>query len=311
MELDKHLTDNQQPHYMKDKKRVMGRGLGAILSAESKASVNSATDEGADTFVGNIVEVALEDIIPNATQPRTYFDEKSLNELAKSIENLGIIQPITLRKDGDQFEIISGERRFRASKIAGLATIPAYIRLVNDQELLEMALVENIQREDLDAIEVALTYQRLLDEIGMTQENLSQRVGKDRSTITNSIRLLRLSPDVQNAIRSGEITAGHGRAIISLENEELQKVLFDLIIKEKLNVRQTEQASLSLKAPKAPTEKKAKAELSNHYKRYQKTISDILETKVEIKTTGNGKKGKIVLDFKNEDELEYILSHIK
>ncbi|MBQ0152974.1 MAG: ParB/RepB/Spo0J family partition protein, partial [Chryseobacterium sp.] len=223
----------------------------------------------------------------------------------------GIIQPITLRKDGDKFEIISGERRFRASKIAGLATIPAYIRLVNDQELLEMALVENIQREDLDAIEVALTYQRLLEEIGMTQENLSQRLGKDRSTITNSIRLLRLSPDVQNAIRSGEITAGHGRAIISLDNEELQQVLFDLIIKEKLNVRQTEQASLSLKAPKTPTEKKAKAELSNHYKRYQKTISDILETKVEIKTTGNGKKGKIVLDFKNEDELEYILSHIK
>lgn len=296
---------------MKDKKRVMGRGLGAILSAESKASVNSATDEGADKFVGNIVEVALDDIFPNATQPRTYFDEKSLNELAKSIENLGIIQPITLRKDGDKFEIISGERRFRASKIAGLTSIPAYIRLVNDQELLEMALVENIQREDLDAIEVALTYQRLLEEIGMTQENLSQRLGKDRSTITNSIRLLRLNPDIQNSIRSGEITAGHGRAIISLEDDALQQVLFDLIIKEKLNVRQTEQASLALKAPKTPAEKKAKVELSNHYKRYQKTISDILETKVEIKTSGNGKKGKIVLDFKNEDELEYILSHIK
>ncbi|MCU7613128.1 ParB/RepB/Spo0J family partition protein [Chryseobacterium sp. GMJ5] len=296
---------------MKDKKRAMGRGLGAILSAESKATINSATDEGADKFVGNIVEVAIEDIYPNPTQPRTYFDEKALNELAQSIKNLGVIQPVTLRKDGEKFEIISGERRFRASKLAGLTSIPAYIRLVNDQELLEMALVENIQREDLDSIEIALTYQRLLDEIGMTQENLSQRVGKDRSTITNSIRLLRLSPDIQNAIRSGEISAGHGRAIISMDNEELQQVLFNLIIKDKLNVRQSEQAATALKTPKSPAAKKVKAELSNNYKRAQKTISDILDVKVEIKTTGNGKKGKILLDFKNEDELEYILSHIK
>jgi ParB family chromosome partitioning protein len=164
---------------MKDKKRAMGRGLGAILSAESKSNINSATDTGAEQLVGNMVEVALEDIYPNATQPRTYFDETALQELAQSIRNLGVIQPITLRKDGDKFEIISGERRYRASKIAGLKSVPAYIRLVNDQELLEMALVENIQREDLDAIEVALTYQRLLDEIGLTQENLSQRVGKE------------------------------------------------------------------------------------------------------------------------------------
>ena len=296
---------------MKDKKRAMGRGLGAILSAESKASINSATDEGADKFVGNIVEVSLEDIYPNSTQPRTYFDEKALNELAQSIKSLGVIQPITLRKGGDKFEIISGERRYRASKIAGLKSIPAYIRLVNDQELLEMALVENIQREDLDAIEIALTYQRLLDEIGMTQENLSQRLGKDRSTITNSIRLLRLNPTIQNAIRSGSISAGHGRAIISLETEELQQILFDRIIKDHLNVRQTEQLSAMLKNPKNQVEKVAKNELSNNYKRAQKAISDILDVKVEIKTSGNGKKGKIVLDFKDEAELEYILSHIK
>lgn len=305
------ISDHLSNISMKDKKRAMGRGLGAILSAESKATINSATDEGADKFVGNIVEVAIEDIYPNPTQPRTYFDEKALNELAQSIRNLGVIQPITLRKDGEKFEIISGERRYRASKIAGLTTVPAYIRLVNDQELLEMALVENIQREDLDAIEIALTYQRLLDEIGMTQENLSQRVGKDRSTITNSIRLLRLSPDIQNAIRSGEISAGHGRAIISLDNDELQQVLFDKIIKEKLNVRQAEQAATALKNPQSPAAKKAKAELPNSYKKAQKTIADILDVKVEIKTSGNGKKGKIVLDFKNEDELEYILSHIK
>lgn len=288
----------------------MGRGLGAILSSESKVSINSATDEGADQLVGNIVEVAIEDIFPNASQPRTYFDEKALNDLAQSIENLGIIQPITLRKEGDRFEIISGERRYRASKIAGLKTIPAYIRLVNDQELLEMALVENIQREDLDSIEIALTYQRLLEEIGMTQENLSQRVGKERSTITNSIRLLKLSPDVQNAIRSGEISAGHGRAILSLDSEENQQKLFNKIISESLNVRQSELAANALKNP-AKSEPKAKAQLSNTLKKTQKALSDILDVKVEIKTAPNGKKGKIVLDFKNEEELENILSHIR
>lgn len=295
---------------MKDKKRAMGRGLGAILSSESKVSINSATDAGADKLVGNIVEISLEDIYPNATQPRTYFDEKALNDLAQSIKNLGVIQPITLRKDGSRFEIISGERRFRASKIAGLKSIPAYIRLVNDQELLEMALVENIQREDLDAIEVALTYQRLLDEIGMTQENLSQRVGKERSTITNSIRLLRLSPDVQNAIRSGEISAGHGRAILSLDTEELQQKLFEEIIKKQLNVRQSELTANVLKNPK-PATTRTKTQLSNEYKKAQKKLSDILDVKVEIKTAANGKKGKIVLDFKNQDELESILSRFK
>jgi len=295
---------------MKDKKRAMGRGLGAILSAESKASVNTATDEGAENFVGNIVEVPLEDIYPNASQPRTYFDERALNDLAQSIKALGIIQPITLRKEGEKFEIISGERRFRASKIAGLKSVPAYIRLVNDQELLEMALVENIQREDLDAIEVALTYQRLLEEIGLTQENLSQRVGKERSTITNSIRLLRLNPEVQNAIRSGEISAGHGRAIISLDLAEKQDELFKKILKEGLNVRQAETAANQLKTPQK-TILKSKNEIPNHLKKAQKNLSDILEVKVEIKSSGKGNKGKIVLDFKNQEELENILSHFK
>lgn len=287
----------------------MGRGLGAILSSESKVSINSATDEGAEQLVGNIVEVPLEDIYANPSQPRTYFDENALNSLAQSIKNLGVIQPVTLRKDGNRFEIISGERRFRASKIAGLTSIPAYIRLVNDQELLEMALVENIQREDLDPIEIALTYQRLLEEIGMTQENLSQRVGKERSTITNAIRLLKLMPDVQNMIRSGEISAGHGRAILSLEGEELQKQLLDKIISGQLNVRQAEQAAAQLKNPQNKS-KSASAAIPNQYRKAQKTLSDLLDVKVEIKSS-NGKKGKIVLDFKNEQELENILAHIR
>lgn len=293
---------------MKDKKRAMGRGLGAILSAESKA-VQSATDAGAKDLVGNIVEIPIEDIYPNANQPRTHFDEKALQELAESIKVLGIIQPITVRKDGAKFEIISGERRYRASKMAGLKEIPAYVRLVNDQELLEMALVENIQREDLDAIEVALTYQRLLEEIGLTQEALSQRVGKERSTITNSIRLLKLNPDVQQAIRNGDISAGHGRAILSLENTEDQQALFKQIVNNRLSVRQAEEAAKHFKSSKEISISKEPKTLPNNLRRAEKTLADALALKVEIKSSAKGDKGKIVLNFDNEEELEKILSY--
>jgi chromosome partitioning protein spoOJ len=293
---------------MKDKKRAMGRGLGAILSAESKA-VQSATDAGAKDLVGNIVEIPIEDIYPNANQPRTHFDEKALQELAESIKVLGIIQPITVRKDGAKFEIISGERRYRASKMAGLKEIPAYVRLVNDQELLEMALVENIQREDLDAIEVALTYQRLLEEIGLTQEALSQRIGKERSTITNSIRLLKLNPDVQQAIRNGDISAGHGRAILSLENPEDQQALFKQIVNNRLSVRQAEEAAKHFKSPKEISISKEQKTLPNNLRRAEKTLADTLALKVEIKSSAKGDKGKIVLNFDNEEELEKILSY--
>ena len=293
---------------MKDKKRAMGRGLGAILSAESKA-VQSATDAGAKDLVGNIVEIPIEDIYPNANQPRTHFDEKALQELAESIKVLGIIQPITVRKDGAKFEIISGERRYRASKMAGLKEIPAYVRLVNDQELLEMALVENIQREDLDAIEVALTYQRLLEEIGLTQEALSQRVGKERSTITNSIRLLKLNPDVQQAIRNGDISAGHGRAILSLENPEDQQALFKQIVNNRLSVRQAEEAAKHFKSPKEISISKEPKTLPNNLRRAEKTLADALALTVEIKSSAKGDKGKIVLNFDNEEELEKILSY--
>ncbi len=293
---------------MKDKKRAMGRGLGAILSAESKA-IQSATDAGAKDLVGNIVEIPIEDIYPNANQPRTHFDEKALQELAESIKVLGIIQPITVRKDGAKFEIISGERRYRASKMAGLKEIPAYVRLVNDQELLEMALVENIQREDLDAIEVALTYQRLLEEIGLTQEALSQRVGKERSTITNSIRLLKLNPDVQQAIRNGNISAGHGRAILSLENPEDQQALFKQIVNNRLSVRQAEEAAKHFKSPKEISISKEPKTLPNNLRRAEKTLADALALKVEIKSSAKGDKGKIVLNFDNEEELEKILSY--
>ena len=226
---------------MKDKKRAMGRGLGAILSAESKA-VQSATDAGAKDLVGNIVEIPIEDIYPNANQPRTHFDEKALQELAESIKVLGIIQPITVRKDGAKFEIISGERRYRASKMAGLKEIPAYVRLVNDQELLEMALVENIQREDLDAIED-------------------------------------------------------------------QQALFKQIVNNRLSVRQAEEAAKHFKSPKEISISKEPKTLPNNLRRAEKTLADALALKVEIKSSAKGDKGKIVLNFDNEEELEKILSY--
>ena len=293
---------------MRDKKRAMGRGLRAILNAETKA-VQTIEDSGAKDLVGSIMEIPIEDIYPNPNQPRTHFDEKALQELSESIKALGIIQPITLKKEGDKFLIISGERRYRASKLAGLKSIPAYIRLVNDQGLLEMALVENIQREDLDAIEVALTYQRLLEEIGLTQEALSGRVGKERSTITNALRLLKLSPDIQQAIRNGVISAGHGRAIISVEGNDKQQLLFDKVVKEKLNVRQTEEWAKKLKKPTEITISPAPITLPNNLRRAEKSIADRLEVKVEIKAKGKGNKGQIVLNFMNKEELEKIISY--
>lgn len=292
---------------MKDNKRPMGRGLSAILNTEFKNNVTK-TEETKD-IVGNIIDIPLEKIIPNKSQPRSYFGDQALSELAQSIESLGIIQPITVKKHDDKFLIISGERRFRASKIVGLKTIPAYVRLADDKELLEMALVENIQREDLNAIEVALTYQRFLEELEMTQEQLSQRIGKERSTITNAIRLLKLPPVIQDAIRNGIISAGHGRAILSLDDEKLQFELFMMIIKEKLNVRQAELLANSLKNPKQKKETQHKENIPNHYKKVQKNLSDLLDLKVEIKTASNGKKGKLILDFKNEKELEDILTY--
>lgn len=292
---------------MKDNKRPMGRGLSAILNTEFKNNVTK-TEETKD-IVGNIIDIPLEKIIPNKSQPRSYFRDQALSELAQSIESLGIIQPITVKKQDDKFLIISGERRFRASKIVGLKTIPAYVRLADDKELLEMALVENIQREDLNAIEVALTYQRFLEELEMTQEQLSQRIGKERSTITNAIRLLKLPPVIQDAIRNGIISAGHGRAILSLDDEKLQFELFMMIIKEKLNVRQAELLANSLKNPKQKKETQQKENIPNHYKKVQKNLSDLLDLKVEIKTASNGKKGKLILDFKNEKELEDILTY--
>jgi ParB family chromosome partitioning protein len=277
----------------------LGRGLSALLKDEP--GVVSASDKGAEKLVGNIVEVDLKKIKTNPFQPRTNFDKNALDDLVKSIAVLGVIQPITVRKIDSGYELISGERRFRASQIVGLETIPAYIRLANDQEMLEMALVENIQRQDLDAIEIALSYQRLLEEINLTQEQLSHRVGKDRTSISNYLRLLKLDPIIQTGIRDGMISMGHGRAIIAVDNVDLQLEIYEKVISENLSVRETEKLIKSLKT-NGKNSKTAK-ELPNEYKKAQKEFADNLQSKVEIKRSQNG-KGKIIIDFGSEAEFE-------
>jgi len=224
-----------------NKKPALGRGLSALLN-DPDNKINSAKDKNADQVIGTIIELDLKKIKTNPNQPRTYFNEEALKELSSSIKELGVIQPVTVRKIlGDQYELISGERRLRATAMAGLETVPAYVRLANDHESLEMALVENIQRQDLDPIEIGLSYQRLIEEIQLTQDQLSERVGKKRSTITNYIRLLKLDPIVQTGIRDGFISMGHGRALVNVEDSKTQLDLYQLIVKKGLSVRAVEE----------------------------------------------------------------------
>ena len=284
------------------KKQALGRGLSALL--KESPNLNSATDKHADKVVGNIIEIELEAIEVNPYQPRTYFDEEALRELASSIKELGVIQPITVRKlQGNKFQLVSGERRFRASKLIGNKTIPAYIRIANDQEMLEMALVENIQRKNLDPIEVALSYQRLIDEIQLTQEELSTRVGKKRSTVTNYLRLLKLDPILQTGMRDGFISMGHGRAMINVENTEDQLAIYEKILREKLSVRQTEDLVKNLK--KGTITKAKRKTVPSFVKKSKKEISDFFGHKVDITANEKG-KGKITIPFHSEEDFNRI-----
>src|SRR6476660_1204576 len=222
------------------KKQALGRGLSALLK-DPENDIQSVDDKNADKVVGNIIELDINAIEINPFQPRTNFNEESLQELATSIKELGVIQPITVRKlDFNKYQLISGERRLRASTLIGLTTVPAYIRIANDNESVTMALVENIQRHDLDPIEIALSYQRLMDEIQLTQEQVSDRVGKKRSTIANYLRLLKLDPIIQTGIRDGFISMGHGRAIINIEDLDVQADMYHKIVMDNLSVRETE-----------------------------------------------------------------------
>jgi len=285
------------------KKQALGRGLSALL----KDTSNNVRDN--NDVIGNIIEVALETIQVNPYQPRTYFDEDSLSELATSIRELGVIQPITVRKLGDTYQLVSGERRFRASKLIGNKKIPAYIRTANDQEMLEMALVENIQRKNLDPIEIALSYQRLIDEIQLTQENLSARVGKKRSTVANYLRLLKLDPILQTGMRDGFISMGHGRALINVSDSNDQLSIYKKILKDKLSVRQTEELVKNIKSNTSQS-KSVNKKLPKYIKESILTINKYLDQKIDITVNSKG-KGKILIPFDSKEDFERIKNLLK
>lgn len=258
--------------------------------------------------MGSVSTIAIAQIEANPFQPRTQFEKEALLELSESIKEHGIIQPVTVRKLGyDKYQLISGERRFRASQIAGLTEIPAFIRIANDQEMLEMALVENIQRQDLDAIEVAFSYQKLIEECNLTQEQLSEKVSKKRSTVANYLRLLKLPVEIQLAIRTKEISMGHARALINIAEEKKQLQIAKRIIQEGLSVRQVEELvkDEKVKDVENKSASKAPSNLSFTNQKIMEDLSNILQTKVQIQKNKEG-KGKLIIPFTTEDDLERI-----
>lgn len=294
------------------KKQALGRGLSALLK-DPENDIKSVEDKNADKVVGNIIELEIDAIEINPFQPRTNFNEESLRELSTSIKELGVIQPITVRKlDYNKYQLISGERRLRASKLAGLNTVPAYIRIANDNESLVMALVENIQRHDLDPIEIALSYQRLIDEIQLTQEQMSDRVGKKRSTIANYLRLLKLDPIIQTGIRDGFITMGHGRAIINIEDHDTQADIYQKIVSENLSVRETETLVKNYQESLKPAPAKAlpKGTSFKVEDAQQKAITEFFGAKVDVKVDAKG-KGKITVPFHSEEDFNRIIKLIQ
>ncbi len=287
------------------KKRGLGRGLSALLENHTtditeRPGVGTAQPAGNARVAGNVASVPIEHIEPNPFQPRTTFAQEALVELATSIRELGIIQPVTVRKMGyDRFQLISGERRFRAAQAAGLTEIPAYIRIANDESMLEMALVENIQREELDAIEVAISFKRLIDEVDLSHERLSEKVGKDRTTISNYLRLLKLPPEIQLGLRHKQIGMGHARALINVSDPDKQIALYRSIVESQLSVRQVE----SLARGTTGGARNAPAKATAAHRETAKWLTDRFGTKVAVKQSAQG-KGRIEITFKSEEELE-------
>lgn len=288
------------------KKKALGRGLSALLK-DPENDIKTVFDKGAEKLVGSIIELDITSITENPFQPRSNFNEETLQELASSIKELGVIQPITVRKtEYNKFQLVSGERRFRASKYLGLKTIPAYIRIANDQEVLEMALVENIQRQDLDPIEIALSYHRLIEEIKLTQEQMSNRVGKKRSTITNYLRLLKLDPIIQTGMRDNFVSMGHGRALINVEDRKSQIKIYEKIIQDGLSVRDTENLVRKYKekqnspksSPKAPLVPEFVSETREDFKNY-------FSSNVDVKISTNG-RGRLIIPFASEEDFKRI-----
>ncbi len=286
------------------KRKALGRGLDAIL--QSPETDITTKDISGNYVAGAVAEIDIDLIETNPFQPRTEFDENALSELARSIKEQGVIQPVTVRKCGfNKYQLISGERRLRASKLAGMKTIPVFIRIANDEQMLELALIENIHRENLNAIEVAISYQRLIDECNLTQEQLSDKVGKSRSAIANFLRLLKLPAEVQIAIRDGHITMGHARALINIESKEQQLKILQQIIDDELNVRQTEALAEDAKKP-SNKERRQTNFIPEHFKKQIKTLSQTLNTKVKVKRNLQG-EGSVVIDFKDEKEFDRIM----
>ena len=283
------------------KRNALGRGLGALIDDAEKMQQSAG-----------ISEIELSKIVANPFQPRTKFDEEALAELSASISEIGLIQPITLRKiDEDQYQIIAGERRFRASQMAGLTKIPAYVRKAKDDGMLEMALVENIQREDLDAIEISLSYQRLISELEYTQEELSTRVGKKRSTIANYLRLLKLPAIIQKGLIDKQISMGHARAIINVEDPEAQIMLFEQTVKHGFSVRKVEELVRELNASAAQSSaKKTKEKYPKAFQSIKTQLDKTFSTRIDFSMNHKG-KGKITIPFKSEKDLERIVKIIE
>lgn len=303
------------------KKKALGRGLSALLSdspTDEKLDVDnfpiSSHSHAVDSApVSGMTEIPLEEIEVNPFQPRSHFDQEAILELAESIQVHGIIQPITVRRLADhQYQLISGERRFQASKLAGLKTIPVYLRSANDQQMLEMALIENIQRENLNAIEIALSYQRLMSECNLKQEELGERVGKNRTTVTNYLRLLKLPPDIQIAVRDNKLSMGHARAIINVEKAEEQLYIFQKAIREDLSVRKVEELVRELAEKSSSKSESASTQAppaSKEIAQLQSKLSSHFGTRVVVKS--DGKKGDIRIPFLSVEDLNRILDILK
>jgi ParB family chromosome partitioning protein len=290
------------------KKTGLGRGLSAIL--ESPETDITSKDISGNYVAGAIANLGIDKIETNPFQPREDFDEAALAELAQSILEQGIIQPLTVRKMGyDKYQLISGERRFRASKIAGISSVPCYIRVANDEQMLEWALIENIQRENLNAIEIAISYNRLIEECSLTQDELSKKVGKNRTTVTNYMRLLKLPAEVQSALREGAISMGHARSIINVEDEQKQLLITRKIIAEELSVREIEKLVRQLDKVIAPVVKPGKTALPLKYESMKDSIQERLNRKIELKRTPKG-KGTIIIPFVSDDDLQAIISKL-
>lgn len=298
------------------KKKEVGKGIRALLSNIEKTNTTEEKVSSIKKLNEHAALVPLESIETNPFQPRQEFDSEELMELAKSIKTFGLIQPVTLRSMGDgRFQLISGERRLRASKIAGIHEIPAYIRVANDQEMLEMALVENIQRSNLNALEVAISYQRLMDECELTHDALSKRIGKNRSTITNYVRLLKLPPNIQAAIKDERLSMGHARSIAGIENPVLQQKIFNEVVAKSLSVRATEQLIKSYQKSSTQIITGSAGHgpgqvLPSEVIDIRDRISDMVGTKVEIKRNNKG-KGQIVIKFKSDTEFNNIIDRLE